>query len=124
MKWLLKIIKAYWLLLTIVVFTLITVFSLYPLASLPAAPGSDKLHHFIAYAALVFPVACAKPKRWLVIVAGFLAYSGLIELIQPYVNRYGEWLDLGANAIGLIVGVALAFIVTTLAGRKSASKNF
>jgi len=121
MKWLLKIIKTYWLLLTITVLTPITVFSLYPLEHLPAAPGSDKLHHFIAYAALVFPVACSRPKRWLVIVAGFLAYSGLIELIQPYVNRYGEWLDLGANAIGLLVGILLAFFVTVLARRNSRS---
>ena len=119
MKWLLTFLKTYWLLLTLIVLTPITVLSLYPLAHLPAAPGSDKLHHFIAYAALAFPVACARPKHWLVIVAGFLAYSGLIELIQPYVNRYGEWLDLGANAIGLLMGLLLAFLVTTLAGKKS-----
>ena len=119
MKWLLKSVKTYWFLLTITVLTPITVLSLYPLEHLPAAPGSDKLHHFIAYAALVFPVACSRPKRWLVIVAGFLAYSGLIELIQPYVNRYGEWLDLGANAIGLLVGIMLACVFTAITDRKS-----
>ncbi|MGB0282775.1 MAG: VanZ family protein [Neptuniibacter sp.] len=96
---------------------------MYPLDHLSAAPGSDKLHHFIAYAALAFPVACARPKRWLVIVAGFLAYSGVIELIQPYVNRYGEWLDLGANAFGLLVGVLVAYIVTTVAGINSGSEK-
>jgi hypothetical protein len=26
----------------------------------------------------------------------------LIEIIQPYVNRYGEWLDFLANTIGVI----------------------
>ncbi len=119
MKQLLTFFEKYWLLLTITVLTPITVLSLYPLEHLPAAPGSDKLHHFIAYAALVFPVACSRPKRWLVIVAGFLAYSGLIELIQPYVNRYGEWLDLGANAIGLLVGILLAFVFTAVTDRKS-----
>lgn len=123
MKWLLTFLKTYWLLLTLIVLTPITVLSLYPLAHLPAAPGSDKLHHFIAYAALAFPVACARPKYWLVIVAGFLAYSGLIELIQPYVNRYGEWLDLGANAIGLLVGMFLALLFTTLIDGESHSSN-
>ncbi|MGI1669898.1 MAG: VanZ family protein [Neptuniibacter sp.] len=118
MKQLLTFFEKYWLLLTITVLTPITVLSLYPLEHLPAAPGSDKLHHFIAYAALVFPVACSRPKRWLVIVAGFLAYSGLIELIQPYVNRYGEWLDLGANAIGLLVGILMAFVFTAVTDRK------
>ncbi|MFY0677323.1 MAG: VanZ family protein [Neptuniibacter sp.] len=119
MKQLLTFVEKYWLLLTITVLTPITVLSLYPLEHLPAAPGSDKLHHFIAYAALVFPVACSRPKRWLVIVAGFLAYSGLIELIQPYVNRYGEWLDLGANAIGLLVGILMAFVFTAVTDRKN-----
>ena len=33
---------------------------------------------------------------------------GAIELIQPYVNRYGEWLDLGANGLGLVVGILIA----------------
>ena len=27
----------------------------------------------------------------------FALYSGLIELIQPRVNRYGEWMDFMAN---------------------------
>jgi len=32
------------------------------------------------------------------------AWSGGIELIQSYVNRYGEWLGLVTNASGLILG--------------------
>ena len=27
----------------------------------------------------------------------FQAYSGVIELVQPYVNRYWEWLDVLAK---------------------------
>ncbi|EEY99166.1 hypothetical protein VOA_001515 [Vibrio sp. RC586] len=41
-------------------------------------------------------------------IVGFLVYSGFIELVQPYVNRYGEWLDLGANGAGLVVGISIA----------------
>lgn len=90
---------------------MISVLSLYPADSLPPVPGTDKTHHFIAYAALAFPVALARPKMWLLMIAGLLAYSGVIELIQPFVNRYGEWLDLAANAGGLLTGVLLAHLV-------------
>ena len=76
--------------------------------SLPSVPGTDKTQHFIAYGALAFPIALARPNKWLFFIVGFLVYSGIIELIQPYVNRYGEWLDLGTNGLGLVVGILIA----------------
>ncbi|MFA0813981.1 VanZ family protein [Microbulbifer epialgicus] len=123
MKALLHVVETQWLLLTVVIIILISVMSLYPLESLPLVPGSDKTHHFIAYATLVFPAAYAKPKLWPVIVIGLFGYSGLIELLQPYVNRYGEWLDLTANAIGLMVGMVLAFIVKAVFGGRSGDEK-
>jgi len=101
----------YWLPLSIIQLTLITTLSLWPMATLPDVPGGDKLHHYIAYAALMFPVALRRPDRWLAIALLFLLWSGAIELIQPYVNRYGEWLDLGANATGLLSGMLLALML-------------
>ena len=47
-------------------------------------------------------------------IVGLLMYSGIIELIQPYVNRYGEWLDLGANGLGLIGGVLIAAVARSI----------
>jgi len=88
----------------------ITIFSLLPLSELPEFPGNDKTHHFIAYAALMFPVALRRPRLWLGIGAVLLLWSGGIELLQPYVNRYGEWLDLAANAGGLMIGATLGLI--------------
>jgi len=42
----------------------------------------------------------------------FIGYSGAIELLQPYVNRYGEWMDLAANAMGVVCGLIVAeFII-------------
>ena len=108
---LLRIVDSNWRLLTIFNMTLIAVLSLYPLDSLPPFPGTDKTHHFIAYAILCFPVALSKPKSWLSVVTGILIFSGVIELIQPYVNRYGEWLDMAANALGIIVGIVFATAV-------------
>ncbi|MCP4326037.1 MAG: VanZ family protein [Psychromonas sp.] len=103
-------IKKYWLLITLAALTLITILSLTPLPQLPSVPGSDKAHHFIAYATLFFPVALAKPKYLIWIGLLFACWSGAIELIQPHVNRYGEWLDMLANSIGLLCGFLLAWL--------------
>jgi VanZ family protein len=40
----------------------------------------------------------------------FILCGGLIELIQPYVNRHGEWLDMLANTSGVILGALLAHL--------------
>jgi VanZ family protein len=108
MSFFLFFIRKYWLTCTITLLVAITALSLWPNESLPSVPGGDKIHHLIAYAALIFPVALRRPKSWYLIVVLFIACSGLIELVQPFVNRYGEWLDLAANIIGLVCGVLLA----------------
>ena len=111
-------IEKHWALVTVCLLLIITVLSLWPLENLPSAPGSDKMHHLIAYAALVFPVALRQPNRWLWFVVFFIGYSGLIELIQPYVNRYGEWLDMLANTAGVVCGVALATAINAVRKRR------
>ena len=111
MRNLINLVRGNWLPLTIVFLLTITFLSLWPLPSLPSVPGTDKTHHFIAYAALMFPTALRKPKGWILIGFLFVAYSGVIELVQPFVNRYGEWMDLGANALGLVFGLIAAELV-------------
>ncbi|MHA2937657.1 VanZ family protein [Vibrio sp. RC27] len=108
---LISIIKTYWLYITLVILAVITFLSLYPLDVLPPVPGNDKTHHFIAYAALMFPVALRKPKHWLLIGVFFVLWSGGIELVQPYVNRYGDWFDLMANVAGMSIGSLIAQLV-------------
>lgn len=110
----LDFIAAHWLAFTLLCFTTITVLSLWPADALPVVPGTDKIHHLIAYACLVFPVALSKPKHWLFIVLVFITWSGVIELIQPYANRYGEWLDMLANVAGIGCGIMLARGITYL----------
>lgn len=95
-------------------FMVIGYLSLTPLPELPELPGNDKIHHLIAYAALAF-FATLHRKTGKAVVAVFLAviaYGGLIEAIQPYVNRYGEFNDFLANAAGAGAGVLLALGVT------------
>ena len=104
-------IEKHWLSVTLFILTAITILSLSPLKELPPVPGSDKTHHLIAYAALMFPTAIKKPKYWWAIALGFIAWSGAIELLQPYINRYGEWQDLLANITGLILGYLIAMFI-------------
>ena len=108
---LLNIIKSNWIAVTATTLVLITIVSLLPLDTLPPAPGSDKFQHFLSYAFLAFPVALRKPRRWMLLCLGFIAYSGVIELIQPSVNRYCDIRDLLANTAGVVCGVIVGGLV-------------
>lgn len=110
---LLAIIRTYWVATTLFILLVITLLSLYSQESLILVPGSDKSHHLIAYCALIFPTALRKPKYWHFICLFFICFSGVIELIQPYVNRHGEWLDMAANA----TGIALSLLITRLVNK-------
>lgn len=109
MRAIINLVSKYWWHLSVLVLAAITVLSLIPLPELPEFPGSDKTHHLVAYGVLMLPVALRQPKHWLLIACFFIAWSGAIELIQPYVNRYGEWMDLAANVGGLLLGVVIGF---------------
>ncbi len=82
-------------------------------------PGTDKTHHLIAYAVLAFSTALRRPHRWHFIMLFFILCGGMIELIQPYVNRHGEWLDMLANTSGVILGALLARLVNALYSREN-----
>jgi VanZ family protein len=123
MNTLLASIKKYWVFSSAFILTLITILSLWPLATLPPVPGTDKAHHFIAYATLMLPLALRKPKHWVFIVLLFIACSGGIELIQPYVNRYCDLKDLLANIAGLTCGLIIAEILTFVSEKSLPSKK-
>jgi VanZ family protein len=108
---LLTFIKTNWVAFTLFTLAAIATLSLWPLEKLPLVPGTDKTHHLIAYAVLMFPTALRKPNKWILFGLLFIAYSGAIELIQPYVNRYGEWLDMVANSTGVVCGLIIAELV-------------
>ena len=115
-------IKKYWIALTLIILTAITFLSLWPADALPAVPGTDKTHHFIAYASLMFPTAMRKPAHWIIYGCMFLAYSGAIELIQPYFNRCGEWMDFLANGIGLLCGLLIAALLQFIISRSGVTE--
>jgi VanZ family protein len=115
MKHISRLIVKYWMLLTFGIISTITFLSLMPLPETPDMPGNDKLHHLIAYALLVFPAAWRRPKNRICLYLFFIAYSGAIELIQPFVNRTGEWLDLLANITGIVMGIVSATLLIKMA---------
>ncbi|MFT6854186.1 MAG: hypothetical protein ACJA0X_000142 [Cyclobacteriaceae bacterium] len=111
LKSLLRLIIKFWISLTAVLLIIIAVTSLIPLPELPEIPGNDKTLHLLAYIALSGPSGIAKPKSWWIILPlFFILFSGAIELIQPFVNRYGEWLDLLANASGVLMGTLMGLL--------------
>ena len=96
----------------------ITLLSLWPLSELPPVPGGDKTHHFVAYGLLMLPTALRKPDHWILYGLFFIAYGGAIELIQLYVNRHGEWMDMLANTAGVICGIVAAELINFLTSAK------
>jgi VanZ family protein len=87
------------------------------LALSPAPPrnvdlGWDKLNHAVAFVALTLSGCFAFPgsrRAVFGVLLGMLALGGLIEIVQYFVpGRSSEWADLGADAIGMAIGAALA----------------
>ncbi len=91
--------------LTLAVAAAIGVGTLVPLPGALRLPGSDKLHHFAAFAVLVLPVAALRPRWSLAAVLLALAYGAAIELVQPHIGRTGDVADLAADAAGVAVGM-------------------
>jgi len=71
----------------------------------------DKLAHVAAFAALILPSAILRPRFlwWIFPLAALLGFS--IELIQPYVGRSQEWMDVVADCVGLFVGTGLGLMI-------------
>ena len=103
-----------WKIYTSLVFIIITFLSLYPLKEQPSIPGSDKIHHLIAYAALSIGVGLRRPSNYLLIIVFFSFYSGLIEIVQPYVNRFGEIEDFLFNNLGIFIGLTLGIVINKI----------
>lgn len=104
--------------LTIIFGVMIAYGTLFPLEKLPPVPGSDKWKHFLAFGVFVFPVCVFRSKwTWLICLTGVF-YGGLIEFIQPYVNRYREMGDFWANTGGVVTGFLIARMVLFMKAKR------
>jgi len=80
--------------LTVVVTTVLTVAMLRPLeAPPPALEAGDNFVHFIAFAALAFPLASTGQFGLTPVLIGAGAFGGMIEIIQPTFDRGAEVSD-------------------------------
>jgi len=93
--------------LTLGLGTVIAVLTLAPISAGGPA-GADKLYHILAFACLAFPLPLVRPRWTIWVILGVIAYGGAIEVIQPAFGRQAEWADLGADAIGAMLGALVA----------------
>ena len=101
--------------LTLAVTLTLTVAMLWPMEAPPPAPeGSDKLVHFVAFAALAFPLARTGRFGLLPVFIGASAFGGAIELIQPSFNRSADVNDWVADIVGVILGIVLGLLYRRL----------
>ena len=93
----------------------LSVAMLWPLEAPPPAPeGSDKLVHFIAFAALAFPLARTGRLGLVAVLIGASAFGGLIELIQPSFNRSADMGDWVADTVGVAIGIGCGLLYRRL----------
>ena len=99
--------------LTIIVTLTLTVGMLWPIDQ-SVLEGSDKLVHFIAFAALAFPLARTGRVGLLPVFIGASAFGGAIELIQPSFNRSADVNDWVADIVGVVLGIGLGLLYRRL----------
>lgn len=92
------------LIITFIFIILILIGTLTPLPQKIDAPGTDKWHHFIAFAALTYPLTASNKRFGISIVIFGLCLGAAIEIIQPYVNRFSDLNDFKADAVGIFIG--------------------
>lgn len=99
--------STFWLCLTAV-----TVLSLLPTGYLPPPVFSvwDKAQHALGFVVLAILGLLAYPQHAHYLPILLLVYGGAIELAQAATGwRYGEWMDLLADGVGVLFGTGLWF---------------
>lgn len=93
---------------------LLAIGSLLPTDLLPRQTATiwDKGQHAFGFAWLaLLGLLTFSQKPWTVLTA-LLLYGGVIEVLQVVTGwRYGEWLDLLADGIGLLIGATIWLLV-------------
>lgn len=82
----------------------VLVMALMPTSPMPAS-WWDKVSHVLAFTTLAVLGCWSYPGRSAKVLAGLLAYGGLIEVLQTFTaTRSAEAADLVANGAGLFLG--------------------
>jgi len=90
-------------------FIVVNYSTLMPPPELPTENVSDKLLHFVGYAVLAFFAVIRRKsvKSVALFIIAIVLYGGFIEIVQPHVNRYGEFGDFVANSVGAVSGALI-----------------
>ncbi|MFN7055570.1 VanZ family protein [Hyphomonas sp.] len=88
--------------------------SLIPAEGVPAPQVSDKIRHFVAYAALALPFTVwMGVRRWLAAAVIAAVYGAAMEVAQALAptGREGSFGDAAANAGGALIGALAARLI-------------
>ncbi len=110
----------HWQLASVILLLLVLIAALMPAAvwfwsdDVPVADWLrhvDKWAHGITFVVLAmwFAGLYSRSAYWRIAI-GLLAFGGLIEVLQGLVQyRMAEWYDIGADALGIVIGLLIAF---------------
>jgi VanZ family protein len=99
----------FWRIAFIVTLVVVAILSLWPADQVPSGTGWDKGNHVLAFIVLSIMGRLGFTSLPPALLGFYLlSYGALIEVLQAMTpDRYAEWADLGADAIGIVAGVLL-----------------
>jgi VanZ family protein len=103
--------RRFWLGIGIVGILLAFVLSLWP----HGAPGlervPDKLQHLAGYAMVsLWFVGMVERRHYVSVFIGAIVLGGVLEILQSFTEtRQGDWADEGADALGALLALILAY---------------
>lgn len=102
----------------------VLVLSLLPPATPLPSTGWDKSNHLLGFAVLGWLGLRAYPRHVAAVLVGVVAYGGLIEVLQSFTpDRFADWIDLVADALGVGMGYAVWRLETRLFGPRAARQR-
>ena len=110
----LQVLRFFDIYLTIVLALIIVIGMLAPINEVTNAPaGTDKIIHFVAFAALVFPLTLTKRIGLFPLFIFASLFGGIIEIIQPSFGRSADINDWFTD----IFGIAFCIGITKISDR-------
>lgn len=98
-----------------VLVTVVALAAFTPAALAPTLGTGDKVDHVLAFVTLaVAGMLSCRAGTWqaLAVALALVAYGALIEIVQTQVpGRYGDWADLAADSLGIVLGLAAVFVL-------------
>lgn len=85
-----------------------------PREQLPNLPIHEKVQHVLAFAFLTLIISFKRKWAFTMLCVALLLLGGVMELVQPLLNRSAEWGDMVANTIGVLIIYIPAFLLKCL----------